>query len=119
MDCINLQEKLAKINDHWHPRVLAEFSGMHVKISKVKGKFDWHHHETEDELFIILSGRLLMQFRDREVWVGEGELIVVPRGVEHRPVAPEVVAMLLIEPMGTKHTGNVTTELTRSELEWI
>lgn len=119
MNRINLREKLAQIDDHWHPRILAEFSGMHAKISKVKGEFDWHYHEAEDELFLILSGKLLMQFRDRDVWVEEGELIIVPRGVEHRPVAPEEVAMLLIEPVGTKHTGNVTTERTRTDLEWI
>lgn len=119
MEKVNLREKLAKIDDCWHPRIVAEFSGMHVKLSRVKGEFEWHYHEDEDELFWILSGRLLMQFRDRDVWLGEGELIVVPKGVEHRPVAPEEVRMALIEPVGTKHTGNVVTDRTRTELEWI
>lgn len=119
MEKINIREKLALFDDHWHPRIVAEFSGMHVKVSKVQGEFDWHYHEHEDELFWILSGRLLMQFRDREVWVEEGELIVVPKGVEHRPVAPEEVHMALIEPVGTHHTGNVITSRTRTRLEWI
>ncbi|MBW3555209.1 MAG: cupin domain-containing protein [Gemmatimonadetes bacterium] len=119
MEKVNLREKLGRIEDHWHPRIVAEVSGMHVKLAKVKGEFDWHHHADEDELFWILSGRLLMQFRDREVWVEQGELIVVPKGVEHRPVAPEEVELALIEPVGTLHTGNVVTARTRTELEWI
>lgn len=119
MKALNLREKLDQIHDHWHPRIIAEVNGMQVKISKVKGEFDWHHHENEDELFWILSGKLLMQFRDREVWVEEGELLVVPKGVEHRPVAPKEVELALIEPVGTLHTGNVKTERTRTDLEWL
>lgn len=119
MEKINLREKLSMIHDHWHQRIVAEFSGMQVKISKVKGKFEWHHHEHEDELFWIISGRLLIQFRDREVWLEEGELLVVPKGTEHRPVAPEEVQVAVIEPASTLNTGNLSNDRTRTDLEWI
>jgi len=119
MDKISLREKLALIEDHWHPRIIAEIEGVQLKLAKVKGEFEWHHHEDEDELFWILSGRLLMQFRDHEIWLEPGELIVIPKGVDHRPVAPQEVEMALIEPGRTRHTGNVVTERTRTKLEWI
>lgn len=112
MDRVNLAEKLGLFSEHWSPRIVAELNGQHVKVVKLEGEFVWHHHEAEDELFLVLKGRLRMQFRDREVTLGPGELIVVPRGVEHRPVADEEAHILLFEPAGTLNTGNVRNERT-------
>lgn len=119
MQKINLREKLDLIQDHWKQRIVAEVSGFQVKISKIKGEFVWHSHENEDELFWVISGRLMLQFRDRDVWLESGELLVVPRGVEHRPVAPEEVEVAVIEPAETVNTGNVVSDRTRTKLEWI
>jgi mannose-6-phosphate isomerase-like protein (cupin superfamily) len=119
MDKVNLQEKLASFSDHWSPRIAAELNGQHVKLVKFQGPFVWHHHETEDELFLVVKGRFRMEFRDRDVWLEEGEFLVVPRGVEHRPVADEEVAVLLFEPASTVNTGNVEEERTRRELQRI
>lgn len=119
METVNLREKFALIHDHWHPRIAAQVNDTHVKLVKVRGEFEWHHHEEEDELFLVVRGRLLVQFRDREVWLAEGEMLVVPRGVDHRPVAPEEVELVLVEPAGTRHTGDLVTERTVTELEWI
>lgn len=119
MNKVNLREKLDLINDHWRQRIVAEVSGTQVKISKVKGEFDWHHHENADELFWVLKGRLLLQFWDKEVWLEAGELLVVPKGVEHRPVAPDEVEVAVIEPAGTLNTGNLRNDRTRDNLEWI
>ena len=119
MHAINLQEKLNSINDLWKPRVIAELNGQHVKISKVKGEFVWHDHKTEDELFFIIKGTLKMEFRDRVVQVNAGEIIVVPMGVEHRPVAEEEVWMMLFEPVNIKHTGDVKSHLTIDNYEKI
>ena len=90
-----------------------------VKVVRIRGEFVWHHHEAEDEMFLVVSGRLLMQFRDRDVWLGPGEFVVVPRGVEHRPVAPEEVEMMLVEPASTLNTGNLRNERTVAEIEAI
>ena len=114
---INLSDKLSQFTDHWNPRIVAELNGQHVKLTKLKGEFVWHHHEAEDELFLIIRGRLRMQLRDGEVVVGPGEAIVIPRGVEHRPVADEEVHLLLFEPASTLNTGNVRDERTRERLE--
>lgn len=116
---INLAEKLSLFDDHWHPRIVGALNGQHVKLAKLLGEFDWHFHADEDELFLVLRGTLRMQLRDGEVVIGEGEFFIVPRGVEHRPVAPEEVHVLLFEPATTLHTGNVVTEKTRATLEWI
>ena len=118
MEKVNLAQKLALFNDHWHPRIVGELNDAHVKLVKVQGEFVWHHHEHEDELFLVLNGRLQMQFRDKVVWLEEGEFIIVPRGVEHRPVAPEEVHLLLLEPKTTLNTGNVTGEKT-AVANWI
>ncbi|MEX0692162.1 MAG: cupin domain-containing protein [Gemmatimonadales bacterium] len=118
MNAINLAEKLALIPEPWSPRIVAELNGQHVKLVKLHGEFVWHHHAAEDELFLVLKGRLTMHFRDRVVSVGSGECIVVPRGVEHKPVADEEVHVLLFEPAGTVNTGNVGGERTR-EAGWI
>jgi len=115
----NLAEKLSQISEHWTPRLAARVNDTDVKLVKLQGDFVWHRHEHEDELFLVLQGRLLMQFRDREEWVEEGEYILVPRGVEHRPVAPEEVHVLLVEPSGTLNTGDVRSERTVDVVEPI
>ena len=114
---INLAEKLGRFDEHWSPKVVAELNGQQVKLAKLHGEFVWHHHADEDELFLVLSGHLRMEFRDRTEVVGPGELIVVPRGVEHRPCADEEVAVLLFEPASTLNTGNVRSERTVERLE--
>ena len=123
MNKINLHEKLSLINDHWNPRIAAELNGQYVKLVKFQGPFTWHHHETEDELFMVVKGRFRMEYREdgaeKSVLIGPGELIVVPRGVEHRPVADEECEVLLFEPVSTLNTGNTENELTRKELSHI
>jgi mannose-6-phosphate isomerase-like protein (cupin superfamily) len=116
---INLREKLAGFSDHWNPRIVAELNGQHVKLVKFVGPFVWHHHENEDELFLVVKGRFRMELRDRDVWLEEGDFLVVPRGVEHRPVAEKEVHVLLFEPASTVNTGNVKDERTRHQLERI
>lgn len=115
MDGIDLREKFASFDEHWSPRIVAELNGQHVKLVKFRGAFVWHHHEHEDELFLVHRGRFRMEFRDRAVDLGPGEMIVVPRGVEHRPVADEEVEVMLFEPAGTLNTGNVVDERTVHE----
>lgn len=112
-------EKLAAIHEHWSPRRVARVNDTDVKVAKLLGEFDWHHHQSEDELFIVIRGRLLLQFRSGEVWLDEGEMLLVPRGVEHRPVAPEEVHILLVEPATTLNTGNVVSDRTIEDVEWI
>ena len=119
MSKINLMQKLALFSEQWSPKIIARINDTDVKLVKLQGEFVWHQHDQEDELFLVLKGRLLMQFRDREEWVEAGELIVVPRGVEHRPVAPEEVHLMLIEPRGTLNTGNVINERTVEIVESI
>ncbi len=116
---VNLREKFSLIQDHWVPRITAEVNDIQLKIVKIQGEFDWHHHDKEDELFFVWRGRLLLQFRDREIWLESGEMLTVPRGTEHRPVAPEEVELVLIEPKGIKDRGNIETELPPFTLEWI
>jgi mannose-6-phosphate isomerase-like protein (cupin superfamily) len=134
MNKVNLGEKLSLINDHWNPRIIGELNGQYLKLVKFKGPFTWHHHENEDEMFLVVKGRFRLEFREsgsdtsaldghrghsghREVWLDEGEFIVVPRGVEHRPVADEEAAVLLFEPASTLNTGNVQDEFTVPKLE--
>ncbi len=112
MEKVNLREKFDLITDHWQPRIAGELNGQHVKLVKFVGEFVWHHHEAEDEMFLVVKGRFRMDFRDRHVWLEEGEFLIVPRGVEHRPVAEQEVQVLLFEPAGTLNTGNVTGERT-------
>lgn len=112
MEKIDLAQKLSQFSEHWSPRIVAELNGQEVKVAKLQGDFVWHHHDREDELFLVLSGRLQMRFRDRDVWLEPGEMIVVPRGIEHCPVAPEEVHILLFEPAGTRNTGNLENERT-------
>jgi mannose-6-phosphate isomerase-like protein (cupin superfamily) len=118
-DKIDLREKLALFHSHWDPKIVGELNGQHVKLVKLQGEFVWHHHEQEDELFLVLRGAFEMQFRDRTVELREGELIIVPRGVEHRPVAREEAHVLLFEPASTRNTGNRVTDRTVAEPERI
>ena len=123
MQKLNLQEKLSLINDHWNPRIAGELNGQYVKLVKFQGPFTWHHHDTEDELFMVVKGRFRMEYREADteqsVWIEEGEMIVVPRGIEHRPVADEECQVLLFEPVSTLNTGNTENELTRKQLSHI
>ena len=107
MDKIILREKLALITEHWRPKVVGSLNGQEVKLVKFRGEFPWHHHDAEDELFLGVEGRFRIEFRNRRVELGPGELVVVPRGVEHRTVADEEASVLLFEPVGTKNTGNL------------
>jgi mannose-6-phosphate isomerase-like protein (cupin superfamily) len=119
MERVNIEEKFARISDHWCPRIVGELNGQQVKLVKFLGPFVWHHHESEDELFLVVKGRMLMEFRDRSVPVGEGEFIIVPRGVEHRPVAEDEVHVVLFEPASTLNTGNLQNERTLRELQRV
>jgi mannose-6-phosphate isomerase-like protein (cupin superfamily) len=112
MEKVNLAQKFSLFDDYWNPRIVGDLNDSHIKLVKVKGEFVWHHHEAEDELFLVVKGRLLIKLRDRDVWLDEGEFLVIPRGVEHCPVAPEEVHLLLLEPKGTLNTGNVHGERT-------
>lgn len=119
MHRINLAEKLALFSTHWDPKIVAELNGQHVKLAKIHGEFVWHHHEHEDELFLVLRGGFRMEYRDRTVELREGDMVVVPRGVEHRPVAEHECSILLFEPASTVNTGNAGGALTRDQLGWI
>ncbi len=109
---ISLKEKFAQFEDRWSPRILGELNGQHVKIAKLEGEFVWHHHEKEDELFLVIRGRLAIHLRDRVIHLSEGELVIIPKGVDHKPVADEECQVLLFEPAGTLNTGNVRNERT-------
>ena len=113
MNTVNLAEKLSSFSDHWQPRTVAEFNGHDLMVVKVKGEFHWHKHDDTDDFFLVLKGRLVIELRDRNVALGPGELFVVPKGVEHRPVANEEVHMLLIERSGTPNTGDAATAAPR------
>jgi mannose-6-phosphate isomerase-like protein (cupin superfamily) len=119
MDKINLAQKFSRFEEHWSPKIVAELNGQLVKLVKFEGEFVWHHHDTEDELFLVVKGRMIMHFRDRSVPVDEGEFIVVPRGVEHKPEALGEAHVVLFEPKSTLNTGNVRNERTLEELESI
>jgi mannose-6-phosphate isomerase-like protein (cupin superfamily) len=112
---INLAEKFARFTDQWSPKIVADLNDSHVKLAKVQGEFVWHQHAEEDELFIVVQGELTIELRDGQVMLGPGEMIVIPRGVEHRPVAKEEVHLMLIEPKATRHTGDVVSERTVHE----
>ncbi|MFC2078836.1 cupin domain-containing protein [Candidatus Bipolaricaulota bacterium] len=121
MDRINLAEKFALFEEHWTPKILADANGQLVKIAKGQGEIVWHAHDAEDELFLVLKGALTIRFRDHEVSLGPGEMLVVPRGVEHSPYAEEETHILLIEPRSTAHTGNTQSDQTVAiaDQEWI
>lgn len=117
---VNFEEKLRLINEHWNPHIVGELNNQYVKLVKFKGPFTWHHHDGEDELFMVLKGRFRMDYRqedeDREVWIEENEMIIVPRGLDHRPFAEEECHVLLFEPVSTLNTGNTRNQLTRTTL---
>ena len=119
MEKVNLREKLTLFHDHWNPRIVGELNGQHVKLAKLKGEFVWHKHDQEDELFYVLNGQLKMEFRDKTIDLNEGEFLIVPKGVEHRPVAEAEVCIMLFEPASTLNTGDVTNDLTRERLDII
>ena len=108
MEKVNLVEKFSRFSDTWSPKIVREVQGMHVKLVRLKGEFVWHQHEDEDEMFFVVSGRLLLKFRDRDIWLEPGEFLIIPRGVEHLPVAEAEVQVMLFEPAGTLNTGNIT-----------
>jgi mannose-6-phosphate isomerase-like protein (cupin superfamily) len=119
MQTVNLAEKFGKIQDYWNPRMLGELNDFAVKAVKLKGEFVWHHHDVEDELFLVMKGTLRMRFRDHEAVVCEGEFVIVPHGVEHMPVAEDEVHLILLEPKSTLNTGNIENERTVRELKRI
>src|ERR1700716_1632191 len=117
MDKVHLSEKLAQFSDQWNPKIVGELNGQHVKLVKFNGPFVWHHHDNEDELFLVVHGKFRMEFRDGDVWLEEGEFLIAPRGIEPRPVAEEEVHVLLFEPVSTLNTGNVENERTVAVLD--
>ncbi len=114
---VNLKNKLSLFSEHWSPKIVGELNGQQVKLAKLLGEFDWHHHDEEDELFFVVKGELLIRLREREVTIKEGEFFIVPRGVEHQPVATEEVHIMLFEPATTLNTGNTRTDRTVENLE--
>jgi len=118
MNTINLSKKFDLFHEHWRPRIVGELNDSYVKLAKLKGEFVWHKHDDEDELFLVVKGRLLIKLRDRDLWIGEGEFVIIPKGVEHCPVSEEEVQVLLLEPKSTRNTGDVQNERT-VEAEWI
>jgi mannose-6-phosphate isomerase-like protein (cupin superfamily) len=119
MDKVNLAEKFARFSAYWQPKIVGALNGQHVKLGKFKGAFIWHKHDLEDELFLVMKGQFDMELRDRTITLREGELIIVPRGVEHRPVAEQEVHVLLFEPASTVNTGDSPGEMTVEHPEWI
>jgi mannose-6-phosphate isomerase-like protein (cupin superfamily) len=119
MNKVNLAEKFSIIDDYWNPRIAGQLNGQQVKLAKLKGSFVWHQHDNEDELFYVVKGSLVMELRDRTVVLNEGELFIVPKGTQHRPVAEDEVWVLLFEPASTLNTGDVKNERTKEDLSWI
>ena len=116
---VNLAQKFTLLNEYWVPYIVGELNDSYVKVDKLKGEFVWHKHESEDELFLVKNGKLLIKLRDKDVWLDEGEFIIIPKGVEHKPVADEEVHVVLIEPKSTLNTGDVSNEKTVSQLKRI
>ena len=116
---VNLSEKLELFHDHWSPKIAGEVNDSHVKLVKLRGEFVWHHHNNEDELFLVVKGHLTIRLRDGDVELDPGEFVIIPKGVEHMPVAAEEVHVLLLEPKSTLNTGNVQNSRTVSDLAWV
>lgn len=112
MEKVNIAEKLTLFNDHWSPKIVGELNGQHVKLAKLAGEFVWHHHDNEDELFLVVKGELTIKFRDRDIILNEGEFLIIPRGVEHKPVTAAEAHVMLFEPKGTLNTGNIQDDKT-------
>ena len=119
MEKINISEKFNLIEQYWTPKIVGELNGQWVKLAKLKGEFVWHHHQAEDEMFLVVQGQLKMQLRDREIHLQAGEFLIVPRGFEHKPVADQEVQVMLFEPKTTVNTGNLRDERTQEEPEWL
>ncbi len=119
MPKVNLADKFAKITEYWSPKIAGQLNGQYVKLAKFKGEFVWHHHEHEDELFLVIHGTLTIQLKEGDVTLHKGEFYIVPAGVEHRPIAAEEVQALMLEPIATLNTGNIINERTLETLEWI
>ena len=118
MDIVNLSQKFSLFNEAWHPRIVGELNGSYVKLAKLQGEFVWHKHDNEDELFLVIKGRLQIKLRERDLWIDEGEFVIIPKGVEHCPVAADEVQVLLLEPKSTLNTGEERNERT-VDAEWI
>lgn len=119
MDKVNLAQKFSMFQEYWSPKIVGELNETYVKLVKFKGEFVWHHHETEDELFLVVKGSMLIKLRDQDIFLKEGEFVIIPRGVEHLPVAGEEAHVLLLEPKTTLNTGNIDNERTVVDLERI
>jgi mannose-6-phosphate isomerase-like protein (cupin superfamily) len=119
MEKVNIKETLKLFDDYWSPKIVGQVNDSYVKMVKFRGEFVWHQHEVEDEMFLVVKGRLLIKFRDRDIWLEEGEFLIIPSGVEHQPVAEEEVHVLLFEPKSTLNTGNVRNERTVTDLEHL
>jgi mannose-6-phosphate isomerase-like protein (cupin superfamily) len=119
IETVSLVEKFALFREYWSPKIVGELNGQYIKLAKLKGEFVWHHHEAEDEMFYVVKGNLTMRLPEEEIIIPEGEFLIVPRGVEHCPVADEEVQVLLFEPKSTAHTGNVRSEMTVEKMDWI
>ena len=117
MEKVNIQQKLSLFTDHWSPKIVGELNGQHVKLVKFKGEFVWHKHDHEDELFYVVKGSFNMEYRDKTVTLNENEFLIVPKGVEHRPVAEQEVSIMLFEPATTLNTGDAVSDLTKHQLE--
>src|SRR5207247_5479665 len=119
MEKVNLNQKFSLIQDYWSPKIVGDINDSYVKLVKLKGEFVWHHHETEDELFLVVKGRLLIKLRDRDIFLEAGEFVIIPKGIEHLPIADEEAHVLLLEPKTTLNTGNIQNERTVSNLKRI
>jgi mannose-6-phosphate isomerase-like protein (cupin superfamily) len=119
MDKVNLVQKFSLFQEYWSPKIVGELNDSYIKLVKLKGEFVWHHHDTEDELFLVIKGRLLIKLRDRDIFLEEGEFVIIPRGVEHLPIAENEAHVVLLEPKTTLNTGNVRDEKTLVNPEWI
>jgi len=119
MEVVNINEKFSLFNEHWSPKIIGQLNGQDVKLAKIEGEFVWHDHKNEDELFYIIKGTLKIEFRDKVVTLKEGEMLIIPKGIEHKPIADEEVWVLLFEPSNIKHTGDVKHELTKETYDSI
>jgi len=119
MDKVNVKDKFSQFNEHWQPKIVGELNGQYVKLAKLKGEFVWHQHELEDEMFMVIKGQLLIKLRDRDVVLNPGEFFIIPRGVEHIPIAEEEVQVMLFEPKSVINTGDVQSERTLDSSEFL